>query len=227
MDDPPPLYLRMYFQKHLTALVRLIGYDIVPVTEFKQRIKPLSDRFGKQLIREAVDEILDVSYDSQPATVRLTPHARKIAIGLLGRPPEEKLFPDCSKNSSGPSPVESLHDEPGTAEQNCELIQIRLSRNEVLVQYRDWLSRKVSDYAEVDRKRPMIADGVKLSTLDFVLRDGLNQLVTVRRYLTAKQRQHMIAWRKVYGTHYRAVRIWPVESENGWIWEEFPVDPPD
>lgn len=227
MDAQSPLYLRMYFQKHMTDLVRIIGYDGLPVMEAHERLKPLIDEFGESTIREAADEIVDINASREPAFARLTPHARKLAVGILGRPPDEPFvyeqIAEHSASSSENSPDARVPPDDQQPEPPHPTVPVQLSRDEVLAQYRDWLTRKDPEFEEIDRKTPKIMEGVKLSTLDFVLHSEPKQLATVRRYLTARQREHMALWQKIYPA-YRPVRIWPVETENGWLWEEFDVE---
>jgi hypothetical protein len=81
-----PLYLRLYFQQHLTDLVRLFGYREVPLDEARESLKPLNERYGLDTMKTAVEEIIFVDGSSDPPIARLTDHARKLAVGILGSP---------------------------------------------------------------------------------------------------------------------------------------------
>jgi hypothetical protein len=81
-----PLYLRLYFHKHLIDLVRLVGYDGLPLESFRERLQPLVDTHGEDTIRDACAEILHVDEVGAPPCARLTEHVRALAVGILGRP---------------------------------------------------------------------------------------------------------------------------------------------
>jgi hypothetical protein len=83
-----PLYLRMYFQDHLIELVRLFGYGEIPLTEAREKLKPLVDKYGQKKMETAAEEIIFIDSTKSPEVARLTDHARKLARQLLGPPPE-------------------------------------------------------------------------------------------------------------------------------------------
>jgi hypothetical protein len=87
MKPKQPLWWRMYFQKHMTEIVRRIGYDELPLEIAKERLRPLLADYGQALIEEAAAELLTID-DGQPPIARLTAEARKLAIQILGWPPE-------------------------------------------------------------------------------------------------------------------------------------------
>jgi hypothetical protein len=83
-----PLYMRVFHDRHMTALVRAVGYSGFPALEGPERLKPLIEQYGEALVRAAAEEILEIDNTKEPPIARLTAQARKIAAGLLGRPPE-------------------------------------------------------------------------------------------------------------------------------------------
>ncbi|GEM_PF-2017798 len=85
-----PLYIRMYFSEMMTELVRLIDYRDVPVAEAQMALKPLMDRYGRQAIMDACEELLDVETAKPPAVARLKTDVRKLAFQMLGPPPEDR-----------------------------------------------------------------------------------------------------------------------------------------
>jgi hypothetical protein len=81
-----PLYLRLYFQKHLTEIVRLFGYRDVPLDEAREFLKPLNETYGLDTMKIAVEEIIFIDGSSDRPVARLADHARKLAVGILGSP---------------------------------------------------------------------------------------------------------------------------------------------
>lgn len=81
-----PLYLRMFFQSHLTDLVRAFGYDEIPLEDAREKLKPLVAKFGREKMEAAAEEIIVIDESKSPAVVRLTDHARKLAVQILGSP---------------------------------------------------------------------------------------------------------------------------------------------
>jgi hypothetical protein len=86
MRKAQPLYIRLYQEPHLSALVRLIGYEGVPVAEAKQQLKALSEEFGVEKMKAAVQELVHIDGSQEPAVARLKESARKVAWQLLGPP---------------------------------------------------------------------------------------------------------------------------------------------
>ena len=74
----------------MVALVRLLGHDGMPLKELKDKAKPLIEKFGRERLQEAADELVEYVGDGDNAIVRLTEQARKFAIQLIGRPPTVK-----------------------------------------------------------------------------------------------------------------------------------------
>ena len=83
-----PLYMRMFQDRHMTALVRAVGHAGFPAAESQERLKPLIDEFGEALVRAAADEVVEVDHAQNPPMARLTAEARTVVVGLIGRPPE-------------------------------------------------------------------------------------------------------------------------------------------
>lgn len=83
-----PLYLRMYFQSHLTDLVRLFGYREISLDQARKELTPLIEKYGKQVMVDAAEEIVFIDNSKTPEVARLSDQARKLARQLLGRPPE-------------------------------------------------------------------------------------------------------------------------------------------
>jgi hypothetical protein len=88
-----PLVIRMYFKQHLIDLVRLFGYSEIPLDEAREKLKPLVDKYGKELMATAAEEIVFIDNSRSPAIARLTDHARKLAVGILGSPLKRQADP--------------------------------------------------------------------------------------------------------------------------------------
>ena len=89
MKKAQPLYLRLYREPHLIALVRLLGYEGLPAPEAKERLRPLNEQYGEARMREAVQELVQIDTSRDPPQARLAEPVRKLAWQLLGPPPEQ------------------------------------------------------------------------------------------------------------------------------------------
>src|SRR5437016_5933979 len=79
-----PLYLRLYFQSHLTEVVQLLGYDDMPFEVCRERLKPLIKKYGEEKIADACEELLEIDSDKQAHVARLKADVSKLAFQLLG-----------------------------------------------------------------------------------------------------------------------------------------------
>jgi hypothetical protein len=84
MPKRHPLTVRLYFEPHLTELVRLIGYQSLPVAAAKERMRPLVAKYGKDRINAAIKELFEIDGAQEPPLARLNAAARKAAWQLLG-----------------------------------------------------------------------------------------------------------------------------------------------
>jgi hypothetical protein len=84
MPKRQPLCVRLYFEPHLTELVRRIGYQSLPVPEAKARLAPLVEQYGKDRVNAAIKELLEIDRSQDPPRARLNDAARKAAWQLLG-----------------------------------------------------------------------------------------------------------------------------------------------
>lgn len=110
-----PLYIRLYFQRHMTELVQRLGYREVPVQELQLLLAPLVERYGEEVIVAARDEILETI-----EVVRLTQDARRIARQILGPPPGAALRPGVELLSSPqPPPTDDGADPPSEEGQSA------------------------------------------------------------------------------------------------------------
>lgn len=99
-----PLLTRLYFQPHLTDLVRLIG-DGRLEGEAREDFRKLIEKYGEEKMKAAAKEIAERVPGSEPPVVRLTAEARKFAIALLGRPKEpQATAPAAGADATEESP---------------------------------------------------------------------------------------------------------------------------
>lgn len=88
MNRQRPLALRLYFDPTLTAVVRLVGYEGLPVEEARAQLSPLVERFGKEKVNAAIQELLEIDAAPTPPRARLKAEARRLVWQLLGPPAE-------------------------------------------------------------------------------------------------------------------------------------------
>lgn len=122
-----PLWCRIIYDDQMVALVRLLGHAGMPLKEMRDKAKPLVEKFGRERLQEAADEIVETTGDGDDAIVRLTEQAQKLAIQLIGRPRTESSMATADSKSAGSqssAPFESEAIQP-TMEVNsriaCEL----------------------------------------------------------------------------------------------------------
>src|SRR5437868_3928450 len=100
----------MYFQQHLTELVRLFGYRNVPLDEAREMLKPLNETYGLDTMKAAVEEIIYIDDGSDRPVARLADHARKLAIGILGSPRKASATADTAAADIAGDPQASKRD---------------------------------------------------------------------------------------------------------------------
>ena len=101
-----PLWCRIIYDDQMVALVRLLGHTGMPLKEMRDKAKPLVEKFGRERLQEAADEIVETTGDGDDAIVRLTEQAQKLAIQLIGRPRTEGSTTAADTHATGsPPPV--------------------------------------------------------------------------------------------------------------------------
>ena len=114
--DKLPLWHKMYFRGHYTDIVRLVGYEGLPLAEAQAGMKELGNTHDKEMLVKACEDLLDITADF----VRLKAETRKLSWQLLGPPPEKMdAFnknsdgsPRQRKPSSAPTPAISPKEAP-------------------------------------------------------------------------------------------------------------------
>lgn len=94
---------RLYFDPAFTELARYVGYAGKPDPAFWDRYRELCRQYPQEVMSQAVNELTEVDRSTEPATIRLTPTARKLCWQLLGPPPEHPWY-DLFKRP-GPLPL--------------------------------------------------------------------------------------------------------------------------
>lgn len=80
--------MRLYFRRHMTAMVRLFGYAGLSIDEAKARLLPLREEFGDAKIADACEELLDIDHSRLPHMASLKRSVLALARALLGPPPD-------------------------------------------------------------------------------------------------------------------------------------------
>ncbi len=106
-----PLWCRIIYDDQMVALVRLLGHEGMPLKEMRDKAKPLVEKFGRERLQEAADEIVETTGDGDDAIVRLTEQAQKLAIQLIGRPRTESSPTTAISIAVGPQPPAPIKSE--------------------------------------------------------------------------------------------------------------------
>lgn len=88
-----PFYARLYFRPAWSDLALAIGYRGLPFDEARQVVKALEEKHGREVMEQAVAEIVRVDQSTNPHRVRLSDECRKWCRQLLGEPPREEVAP--------------------------------------------------------------------------------------------------------------------------------------
>ena len=80
-----PLYIRLYFRRHMTELVQLLGYRDVPLDEIQPQLASLAEQYGQETMEAATEEIMDI-VEVRQTFARLKEEIRPIARQILGPP---------------------------------------------------------------------------------------------------------------------------------------------
>src|SRR5450432_1438251 len=81
------LLRQMYSRAHWIELIRLIGYQAVPMDKARQAIKPLAEQYGKEPMASACEVMVEIFTQDKEAFARLKPHIRRMAFQILGPEP--------------------------------------------------------------------------------------------------------------------------------------------
>ena len=87
-----PLYIRLYFRRHMTELVQLLGYRDVPLDEIEPQLVSLAEQYGQESMDAATEEIMEI-VEVRQTFARLKDEARRVARQVLGPPPDSAAAP--------------------------------------------------------------------------------------------------------------------------------------
>ena len=98
----------------MSELVQLLGYRDVPLDEIAPRLASLDERYGRDVMDAAKEELMEIVAVSQ-TTARLKEGVRKLVRQILGVPPNETCYPP--PHVSQPPPPVSSASTAATVEQ--------------------------------------------------------------------------------------------------------------
>ena len=87
------LLRQMYSRAHWIELIRLIGYQAVPMEKAREAIKPLAEQYGKESMASACEVMVEIFTQDKEAFARLKPHVRRMAFQILGPEPSPGTVP--------------------------------------------------------------------------------------------------------------------------------------
>lgn len=96
-QEKEKLLKQMYHRQDWIELIRLFGYQTMPMEKAREAIKPLAEKFGKEPTAAACEALVDISTQENEAFARLKPHIRRMAFQILG--PERKEDTSAPANS--------------------------------------------------------------------------------------------------------------------------------
>src|SRR4051794_23971595 len=111
MKKDMPLVERIYVELLYTELVRLIGYAGASVVEVQERVLPLGEKYGREKVQAAADELAFIDQTQEPPVLRLRMEVRPLCRQLLGLPPEDPWHELMRR----PEPLPNSWDQPKQA----------------------------------------------------------------------------------------------------------------
>ena len=91
------LLRQMYSRAHWIELIRLIGYQAVPMDKAREAIKPLAEQYGKDPVANACEVLVEIFTQEKEPFARLKPHVRRMAFQILGPEPSTgTVLPDVA-----------------------------------------------------------------------------------------------------------------------------------
>lgn len=217
--------MRIYFQRHYTDLVRMVGHGL-PEAEGREKIQPLIAQYGDAKMRAAIAELVEIDRSQKPPIARLTERARMLAKALLSPPP----IPAALATSIGadtPSVASQVNDDPASPDEAADQTEklVKAPRSSVVPRFLDFLrqSGKKFDLAE-DAKRESTSDEAAMAVLDVIVSEPkVNWLIAIRRNLRPGEQAALRRLSALYGPDFQPARVWPPIGINGWVWKRYSV----
>ncbi len=105
------LLRQMYSRAHWIDLIRLVGYQTIPMERAREAIQPLAKQYGKECVATASEILVEIITRDHQTFARLKPHVRRMAFQILG--------PEPSQNAAAPSGTVTASeiDQPAETEQ--------------------------------------------------------------------------------------------------------------
>jgi hypothetical protein len=223
--DKEQLLQKMYGLPHWIAIIRLFSYQTLAMDKARVAIKPIAEEFGKEKTADACEILVEIVPGKEPLA-RLKAHIRRMAFQILGA--EELSVPESTKTPAPLPQPEKPKKRPAQREvppANTERA-VKQPRHLVLNRYEAWLKEIGLAFVavkDVGRTTPAVKPFV--AGLDFiVLREEAKLLVTLRPHLQAKHLKAIGELKKLFGSEYRPVRVWPTDGPDGWNWQEHAID---
>jgi hypothetical protein len=94
------LLQQMYTRPHWIDLIRLFGYQTLAMSQAKEAIRPLAQKYGNESLATACEALVEISMQDSEATARLKPHVRQMAFQILGAEPTPDTMPAVSVEST-------------------------------------------------------------------------------------------------------------------------------
>ena len=105
------LLTQMYRLSHWIDLIRLFGYQTMPMAQAREAIKPLAEKYGKEPVASACESLVEISTQGQETFARLKPHVRRMAFQILGPEPTSNATA-ATVAFAPPAPIPHAEAEP-------------------------------------------------------------------------------------------------------------------
>lgn len=106
------LLQQMYTRAHWIELIRIFGYQTLLMSQAKEAIKPLAERYGKEPLAAACEALVEISTQDKEPTARLKPHVRRMAVQILGFEPTPETLAETSADTTTAPALQSETTRP-------------------------------------------------------------------------------------------------------------------
>src|SRR3954453_5633923 len=117
-SDTATLLNRLYFEEPYFALARIVGYLGIPATEAVEKLKPLTEKYGKPKMAAVAEAIVRVDDTAKPPMAYLKDHVQPLCWQLLGPPPDK--WEEFYKNTTHKPKNPYIKPDPITEEPKAE-----------------------------------------------------------------------------------------------------------
>src|ERR1043165_2671924 len=141
------LLQKMYSLPHWIAIVRLFGYQSLPMDKARAEIKPIAEEFGKEKSAEACEVLVEIVPGKEPIA-RLKSHVRHMAFQILG--PESKKPISTVPPDPVPAAPATAKTRGAKAKPGPEGKPVKQPRHHVLKQCETWLNTEKLAFVAID-----------------------------------------------------------------------------